>query len=470
MNLLEDVASNLGIRLTTTAAYSPHQNGLNERNHAIVDLMMTRMLESDKKMSPETALSWALNAKNSLENYHGFSPFQLHIGYNPILPSTTRDAPPSMEGITKSKSFASHLNALHEAREAFIRSESSAALKKSLKSKVFPRGNNIEEGDWIYYKKDDVSFNTKIWRGPSKVVAVNGKKLFVDQGARLGTVNRDNAVKVGEEFWRIDDMIENEHDTNVKQLHVFGGDSNHEVTNEIIEETDDSTNVDDMQDNPERDGENSDEGVDVIPIEQDPNVQDDSGHDIQTNTPVRYSHQDIKKNDVIKYKLPDKEYETSKVMLRAGKATGDNRFWWNVKVLETGEMKSVNSECLEDLELVPHVDDETEEALVVMIPRYLHGQLECLQAKEKELKNWDDFGTYEEVEDVGQFKLNTSWVLVKKDEGIKARLCIRGDQEPNKDTIRTDSPTVHKTTVKLFYLLAAKNDWKIRTSDVKAAF
>ena len=33
--LLEDVASNLGIRLTTTAAYSPHQNGLNERNHAI---------------------------------------------------------------------------------------------------------------------------------------------------------------------------------------------------------------------------------------------------------------------------------------------------------------------------------------------------------------------------------------------------------------------------------------------------
>lgn len=42
-----------------------------------------------------------------------------------------------------------------------------------------------------------------------------------------------------------------------------------------------------------------------------------------------------------------------------------------------------------------------------------------------ELKNWDDFGTYEEVEDVGQFKLNNSWVLVKKDEGIKARLCCQ---------------------------------------------
>lgn len=31
-----------------------------------------------------------------------------------------------------------------------------------------------------------------------EVVAVNGKKLFIDQGARLGTVNRDCSVKKGE--------------------------------------------------------------------------------------------------------------------------------------------------------------------------------------------------------------------------------------------------------------------------------
>ena len=84
--LLDDVAHKLGVRLTTTLSYSPHQNGLNERNHATVDLMITRMIASDEKMSPEMALSWALNAKNSLDNYHGFSPFQLHIGKNPLLP------------------------------------------------------------------------------------------------------------------------------------------------------------------------------------------------------------------------------------------------------------------------------------------------------------------------------------------------------------------------------------------------
>ena len=101
------------------------------------------------------ALGWALNAKNSLENCYGFSPYQLHIGFNPVLPSTTREGPPAMEGITQSKAFCQHLNAIHEAREAFIHAESSASLKKALKGKIHPRGNDIEPGDWIYYKKED---------------------------------------------------------------------------------------------------------------------------------------------------------------------------------------------------------------------------------------------------------------------------------------------------------------------------
>ena len=79
---MDDVAHKLGVDLTTTASYSPHQNGLNERNHAVVDLMITRMMASDKHLSPDTALLWALNAKNSLENHFGFSPFQLHFGRN----------------------------------------------------------------------------------------------------------------------------------------------------------------------------------------------------------------------------------------------------------------------------------------------------------------------------------------------------------------------------------------------------
>ena len=55
----------------------------------------------------------------------------------------------------------------------------------------------MSEGDWIYYQKEKGRGKEKIWRGPAKVVAVNGKKLSIDQGARLSTVNRDCAVRVG---------------------------------------------------------------------------------------------------------------------------------------------------------------------------------------------------------------------------------------------------------------------------------
>ena len=101
--------------------------------------MITRMLLllSDSSLEPEMALLWALNAKNSLENCYGFSPFQLHIGKNPLLPSTTRDGPPSSENVTKSKSFVAHLNTMHAARKEFVKAESSAALKKALKGKVY---------------------------------------------------------------------------------------------------------------------------------------------------------------------------------------------------------------------------------------------------------------------------------------------------------------------------------------------
>ena len=110
---LNDVAFNLDVKLTTTASYSPHQNGVNERNHATMDLMMSKMLESDKNMSPERALFWSLNAKNGLENCYGFSPYQLVFTANPRLPSVANSGPPGFENVTRSEIFASHLNALH---------------------------------------------------------------------------------------------------------------------------------------------------------------------------------------------------------------------------------------------------------------------------------------------------------------------------------------------------------------------
>ena len=571
--LMDDVASKLGIEVTTTASYSPHQNGLNERNHAVVDLMVTRMLESDRHLSPETALMWAFNAKNSLDNHCGYSPFQLHIGKNPKLLSATCDGPPALENDSLSKNFVKHMNAMFSAREQFVKLQASTSLKKALKSKVHTRGHDIQEGDLIYYKKSDGKGKNVIWKGPSKVTAVNGKKLFIDQGAKLGTVNRDDAVRVGEELWRMDDehakrrtmskkregkklapktvnsnkktpsketkSVVRKKATKVPDRKLYSSSSSEsedeheesevegEVTVEEEEEEDETIsgdNADTLNDlltagegsrveaetlnNDEDDEERNsrsenesilsgnaaevDESEEVVSEEElstqnEPESEEDEdpaeteyedaieagdvdvpGSSKANQTAFSISCEDVKKGDVISYKIPETEVEeTAIVKRRAAKATGSNKYWWVVEVQGSLEEKSVNAEGVLHLK---KVNTKVTPTLVVSVPRYLHNEPECLAAKEKELQNWRDFGVFREVEDVGQKTINTNWVLVRKEAGIKARLCIRGDQEPNKNTIPTDSPTVNKVNIKLFYVLAASLGWTIQVADVKAAF
>ena len=62
------MAEYLGVKSTFTAAYSPNQNGVNERNHAICDRMMSKIMMEDPKMPAKVALTWSLAAKNTLQD------------------------------------------------------------------------------------------------------------------------------------------------------------------------------------------------------------------------------------------------------------------------------------------------------------------------------------------------------------------------------------------------------------------
>ena len=107
------------------------------------------------------------------------------------------------------------------------------------------------------------------------------------------------------------------------------------------------------------------------------------------------------------------------------------------------------------------------------IPRYRHNEERCNQAKEKEFQSWEIYDVYEEVEDRGQVRLGTNWVLTEKEvngiQVVKARLTVRGDQE-DATGIRKDSPTVRKGNIKIFATVASKEGWEIKTCDVTAAF
>ena len=74
---MREVMSILNVRVITTAAESPFQNGLCERVHAVTDTMLLKLKEENGKMDKPTLLCWANMARNSLSMWNGFSSHQL---------------------------------------------------------------------------------------------------------------------------------------------------------------------------------------------------------------------------------------------------------------------------------------------------------------------------------------------------------------------------------------------------------
>ena len=53
---------------------------------------------------------------------------------------------------------------------------------------------------------------------------------------------------------------------------------------------------------------------------------------------------------------------------------------------------------------------------------------------------------------------------------MKRRLCLRGDQEIETDSIAKDSRTINKINIKLLLTEAIRKDWDFQSSDVTLAF
>ena len=54
---------------------------------------------------------------------------------------------------------------------------------------------DLQKGEWIYYKREDEK-----WKGPAKIIGIDGKKLVVSQGGLISRVAAGMSARVGEEF------------------------------------------------------------------------------------------------------------------------------------------------------------------------------------------------------------------------------------------------------------------------------
>ena len=187
-----EAAEKLGVEITMPPAHSPFSNGIVERHNKILYETMMKTME-DTKCKPSLALSWACSAKNALQNQDGFSPNILVFGRNVNVPSVLDEELPALTGNTSSDVVRKNLQALHSARENYVKAENSNRIRRALSHKTRTYGDEIyQSGDKVYFRRG----NEKNWKGPANVLGFDGYTVLLKQGGSVYKCHRSNVLKI----------------------------------------------------------------------------------------------------------------------------------------------------------------------------------------------------------------------------------------------------------------------------------
>lgn len=451
---LISLAEQFGITIKTTAAESPWSNGIVERHNQTLSNMLDKVLK-ETDCNFDLALSWCINAKNSLYNVHGFSPYQLSIGSNPNLPTLLNDKPPAITGKPSNQIIRENLNALHKAREAFIESEHSERIRRALSHNVRTSGDvRYVTGDAVYYKRND----SNAWKGPGTVLGQDGKQILIKHGSyyvrvhpcRIKLVNNDLEIK------------QTEMDTQAINNNDYES-TTEPSTNQVLDTSEESDAEPEVTEEVGINQEESNEMVqESLPINKENEVPI-----IEPKQPVK-----LKPKLKLKFRNKDGEWISGKIISRAGKVGGKHEGWFNVETID-GLQRAINFSKIKDIEIEDEEPQVIENKKVqVSQPTLLSNTSEVLQAKKKELESWVSQNVYTEENDTGQEYITLKWVITPKvidgQPSTKARLVARGFEEDQ--SFRTDSPTCSKDGFRLTLTIIAAHSWILNSLDVKTAF
>ena len=275
----------------------------------------------------------------------------------------------------------------------------------------------------------------KRWLGPGKVVFQDGKVIFIRHGGAFIRVSPNRLIRVGEEFTSRAKDVTGRVSTRGQEFEVAPEESRNILSEEIADQV-------------IMNGSTPSDGNEIIqgagPSDGDMETRSEVSQEPQGTTELERLSAEEKKiclsrNEKIQYRVDD-DWVKASVISRAGKVTGKHKSWFNVKIEGSDLERSVNLEAVK----WKRIADE-EEVNIVMIP------VRCFQAKQVELEELKNFQTYEEVDDLGQNWVSTTWVLWQKGDEVRVRLVTRGYEEEG--DVRKDSPNIGKSTVRLFLTL-----------------
>lgn len=426
---MRDLGENFNIKIMTTSAESPWSNGACERQNAVIGDIVRKIM-ADSHCCLDVALAWAVSARNALVNYAGFSPNQLVFGQNPNLPNIFLNELPALESKCTTDIVRTNLNALHVARQEFIKAESNERVSRAQRHNVRSSDvDDLQNGDEVFYKRND----GHEWHGPGIVIGRDGKQILVRHGGVYVRVHECRLAHVLNQAARV--VVGNTRDVN------------HDKDVDIHESNDIVDGDDESDDDEAEIEESTDEDMAKQPAGQSSRIPK-----VSIGQRIKGIHS------------ASGELLSGKIVSRAGKATGKYKHCYNMKKDCDGSIGWVDLQ--NDFDSWEVIDDDVEMLI-------LFNSEDVISAKDSEIMNWQNNKVYEEVKDVGQEAISVRWVVTEKiNDGkpvVKARLVARGFEEDSA-SLRKDSPTCSKEAVRVALSLASTNHWVCHTMDVKAAY
>ena len=403
------------------------------------------------------------------------------FGKNPNYPNTFDDFLPALENKTSSQIVAENLNALHSARENFIKNEASSKLKLALKHQTRASGDVVyNTGDIVFSKRKDIP----TWKGPGTVIGQDGQQ--VEHGStyvrvhpcniQLKNISHIENSNIHNTFKNENNLFEINHDDSViSKSNKYDSPISFENLGpqEMNDEANNSPKIDENFENinmlleAENDfsQQNNNDGINCVNIANKNDQQKQNDHVSESQMFNNRKHPKIK--DYVEYKLFDSdEVSKSQILSRAGKVSGKYSNWFNIRDIVNDTIASIDWQNVEKWKPI-----SSEEVLISS-----HKDLSNFDfstAKLEELQKCKSHNAYEIVDNENQEFITLRWVNTEKYINgklkLKSRLVARGFQEDTSN-ILSDSPTCSKESLRLILNIIATFNWKCQSIDIKSAF
>ena len=142
---MDELVSKLGISISYGLAYSPWSNGINERNHALCDIKIKKLMEDKKIGLTDILVKTAAWTHNTNVNRAGFSPLTLVTGKAVQIPGLSMNTVAS-ESLTDAEAVRRIMETIQKTTAEFREAE----MKKKLKDCQGIRVRSYQnQGDYI---------------------------------------------------------------------------------------------------------------------------------------------------------------------------------------------------------------------------------------------------------------------------------------------------------------------------------